>query len=56
MYQLSKYTTGVDTRGYKVPGKQFPFGLGGLEAMMNRIDDWIAGVYPEDAKVRVWRR
>ena len=55
VYQLGKYTAGMDTRGYKVQGMQFTIGLGGLETMMNRIDDWIAGVYPEDAKVRVWR-
>ena len=51
--QLGKFTTGQDTRAYKVQGMQFTIGMGGLETMMRRIDDWIAGVYPEEARVRV---
>ena len=51
--QLGKFTTGQDTRAYKVQGMQFTIGMGGLETMMRRIDDWIAGAYPEEARVRV---
>jgi hypothetical protein len=52
-FQLGKYTTGQDTGAYKVQGMQFTIGVGGLGTMMmRRIDDRIAGVYPEEARVR----
>jgi hypothetical protein len=53
--QLGKYSSAAESRAYKVQGMQFTIGMGGLETMMNRIDDWISGSFPEDARERFFK-
>jgi hypothetical protein len=44
-------TAGQDTRGYVVQGAQFDVDMSAVQSMEMRIDDFMAGEFPEESKV-----